>query len=77
MAKPKPQRFIPPEKRAKDAEKAAACAAFDAMVAARPLRPPPGEITGRRATAGELAAAHDARLGLFGATGPFLDVRDE
>lgn len=39
----------------------------------RPLKPPPGEIAVRRATAGELALAKERRLGITGATGPFLD----
>ncbi len=67
---PKPET---PEKRAKRLEQERACAALAAMQAARPLKPPPGQIPARRATAAEIAAANDRRLGLFGATGPFLD----
>ncbi len=42
----------------------------------RPLKPPPGEIPMRRATAGELALAKERRLGIAGPTGPFLDSHE-
>lgn len=68
----KPTRAEPPpsalraEREAKLAERARAAAAFDAMVRARPLKPPPGEIPLRRATASELALAADKRAGIVG-----------
>lgn len=42
-------------------ETARAIAAFDAMVAARPLRPPPGRIAVRETPAAEVEARQDAR----------------
>lgn len=54
------------EKRSKDRERAEAAAAFDAMVAARPLKPPPcSSAPGPVRTAGALAAARDRRLGIL------------
>jgi len=64
------------EKSSKHRERNEACAALARMQAARPLKPPPGAIPARRATASELAAEKDRRLGILGATGPFLDPRE-
>jgi len=50
-----------------------ACAELARMQASRPLKPPPGQIAARRATAGELAAAKDRRLGIIGTHGKFLE----
>jgi len=41
-------------------------AAFDAMVRARPLKPPPLRVERRARTAGELALENDKRAGIVG-----------
>jgi len=54
------------EKRMKAREQAEAVEAFDKMVAARPLKPPPlTSSIGPVRTAGALAAARDRRLGIL------------
>jgi hypothetical protein len=54
------------EKRSKIRERDAAVAAFDAMIAKRPLKPPPCKSQpGPVRTAGALAAARDRRLGIL------------
>ena len=40
--------------------------AFDAMVKARPLKPPPTRFAGRTRSAGELALERDKRAGIVG-----------
>ena len=66
-----------PEKRAKRLEREQQCAAFDAMVKRRPLKPPPGRPPVRVATASELALEADRRLGLVGDGAKFLDEASE
>ena len=45
-------------------ERREACKAYDAMTAARPLKPPPLPRYARTKTAGERALARDIKLGL-------------
>lgn len=73
-----PPAFESQERRRKRLEREEHVAAFEAMVASRPLKPPPGKIAARVATAGELATARDRRLGIIGeSTGRFLDEASE
>ncbi len=60
----------------REAEAHATALAFDAVCALGPRKPPPGRPAFRMATTGELALAKEARLGLLGATGPFLDATE-
>ncbi len=59
MKHPTPAQLEARRKRAEDA------AAFDAVCAARPLKPPPYNFEQRRVTAAELALRADVRAGLW------------
>jgi len=73
-----PRKSETAERRRMRLEREQAVAAYEAMRAARPLKPPPGRIVARTATAAELALIKDRRLGIVGGSaGPFLDPRGE
>lgn len=58
--------------------RAEACAAVERMWATRPLTPPPLRADARAPTAGQRAAARDARLGLIDTgNAPFLESIDD
>lgn len=61
-----PRKSETAERRRIRLEREQAVAAYEAMRAARPMKPPPGKIPARMATAAELALAKDQRLGIVG-----------
>jgi hypothetical protein len=56
---------VAPRPSAKALERAQAVAAYEAMRAARPLRPPPGSIGKHERSAGAWALANEIREGLY------------
>jgi hypothetical protein len=56
---------VSPTAAAKAAERKRAAEAYDALVAARPLRPPPGRLAPPTMTAGAAQLAREIRAGTY------------